>query len=386
MARPKVAGRDMPPRKRAKGTKINGDATASRSKATKLPATGGKGKGKGKAPAPASPEISSDSDEIYSIHLTTSESEGEHQDPRATTSEPADATASPPASAQAVVLTPPVQGPPPRSMNRLKIKELRTIIEDKVPQGKMQNGTFKSVDNVVVRGRKIKCESDAINAVLECTRRIEDDCQYMIRTKTLENMKKWLAPLIFDGTPKWLEVGTFIENKDLNVPARIEDESLKDEAEKKKAAPVDSSPVVDIQTLTAEAVLPTPSPGPLGLWIKEQSKDTKLQKGTKRAKRRKKRKNQVCERNEQLADLRVVLRCSVGSPEVTDLEVADDQCRRAMEWTKWSIAEWIGDPDLLRRVALRNTFLVTINTLASNKSSRRVAKEVGEPDLDRRWT
>uniref|UniRef100_M1DPX0 Integrase core domain containing protein n=1 Tax=Solanum tuberosum TaxID=4113 RepID=M1DPX0_SOLTU len=157
MARPKVAGRDMLPCKRAKGITINEDAFVSKEKATKLPTTSGKGKEKGKEPAPESPEVNSDSERVYASHFTTSEIEGEHQDPQAAIFEPEDdqlmlsrraemrskrlndpsrirepqATA-PPVPDQAVVPTPPAQGPPPRSMNRLKAEGLRTIIEEKM--------------------------------------------------------------------------------------------------------------------------------------------------------------------------------------------------------------------------------------------------------------
>uniref|UniRef100_M1DDJ5 Putative plant transposon protein domain-containing protein n=1 Tax=Solanum tuberosum TaxID=4113 RepID=M1DDJ5_SOLTU len=236
MDRPKAAGRDMPPRKRGKGIKINEDTTASKANATKLPTTSGKEKGKGKAPA--SPEANSDSDAIYATHHTTSESEGEHQELRQQLLSLMMMSCGPSTTST---------GPPPRSMNRLKTEGLRTIIEEKhlstdgvidrypeiksclrshkfqlftkprgpyipswvrefysaysalIPQEKKLVTKFKPVDYVVVRGRRVKCDSVAITTVLECTIDIDDDCQHMIRTKTLENMKRWLAPLISEG-------------------------------------------------------------------------------------------------------------------------------------------------------------------------------------------
>uniref|UniRef100_M1DVN5 Putative plant transposon protein domain-containing protein n=1 Tax=Solanum tuberosum TaxID=4113 RepID=M1DVN5_SOLTU len=131
-------------------------------------------------------------------------------------------TTTPSTLASVVGLAPPVQGPSHQSMNRLKTEGLRTIIEEKrlsidgvihryleimnclrshkfqlftkphgpyvpnrvrefytaygplVPQGKKPATKFNPVHYVVVRGRKVKCDNDVINAVLECSNNIDD--------------------------------------------------------------------------------------------------------------------------------------------------------------------------------------------------------------------
>ncbi|WMV50273.1 hypothetical protein MTR67_043658 [Solanum verrucosum] len=74
--RPKVVGRNQPPRKRARGIVINVSVRPSRTAHTKPPQREGKGKGKGPV-QPSLAEENSNSIGVYATHLTTSEFDGE---------------------------------------------------------------------------------------------------------------------------------------------------------------------------------------------------------------------------------------------------------------------------------------------------------------------
>ena len=61
-----------------------------------------------------------------------------------------------------------------------RVREFYNAYSALIPQRKKQAAAFKPVDYVIVRGKRVKYDTDAINMVLECSNNIDDVCHHLI--------------------------------------------------------------------------------------------------------------------------------------------------------------------------------------------------------------
>uniref|UniRef100_M1DCX8 Putative plant transposon protein domain-containing protein n=1 Tax=Solanum tuberosum TaxID=4113 RepID=M1DCX8_SOLTU len=274
MARSKVAERSKPLQVKTKGITINEDAAAPRSKVTKLSTIGGKGKGKAKAST--SPEwenesATSDDDDLTIAQRAERRTKKLNNPSRIWTPQPATPTS--PVPEQAMVVAPLVQGPPPKSMNRLKAEGQRKILEEK---SLSIDGVIDSfISSTVMPPQNESVLRLAKAAYLGCImEKTPINLGTIISSEILMRARQSRTSLPFPVLITELCKRAWVsrdDKKDVEViPTsstyilRIEVEYLKDQEERKKAASMES---VNTKPSPAEAFLPTPAPRTSGISI-----------------------------------------------------------------------------------------------------------------------
>uniref|UniRef100_M1D976 Putative plant transposon protein domain-containing protein n=1 Tax=Solanum tuberosum TaxID=4113 RepID=M1D976_SOLTU len=86
-----------------------------------------------------------------------------------------------------------------------------------VPKNKKKASEFRLVKSILVRGKEVECHSEQINVVLGRSLQTVLPYRGLPILPSLDILKGWLAPMISDITLRWLDAGTAIENRDMNI-------------------------------------------------------------------------------------------------------------------------------------------------------------------------
>uniref|UniRef100_M1DRP2 Putative plant transposon protein domain-containing protein n=1 Tax=Solanum tuberosum TaxID=4113 RepID=M1DRP2_SOLTU len=150
-----------------------------------------------------------------------------------------------PAQAPSVTPTLPI-APPPRLLNRLKdvldtlryhefeqftqprcpylpsrVREFYITYEELVPKNKKKASEFRPVKSVMVRGKEVECHSEHVIVVLGRTLHSTLPYEGLPIVPSLDDLNGWLAPLIFNTTPRWIDVEAPIEKWDMDITSRF---------------------------------------------------------------------------------------------------------------------------------------------------------------------